>query len=114
MDDHQEITKLVEDCRRLGEDLNTKLERLSELTGEHRPDYAHRDDMTVGERIRWLRGELGWSQDELAAQAGMSVTGLVNIETGYTTTPRVTTITKIARAFGIDPTTLREGDAWVS
>lgn len=108
-----EIARLINECRDLSKMLSADLDRLAELTGNQQsPDHDH-DTMSVGERIRWLRGGFGWSQEELAESSGLSVNAIINIENGYTALPRVTTITKIANALGVHPTELR-GETWDS
>lgn len=60
---------------------------------------------TVGERIRRARERAIWGQAELARAAGISVTGLWQIEHGQRR-PRPATIRKIAEALRIPPSDL--------
>lgn len=48
------------------------------------------------EQIRAARALLGWSQAQLAAEAGLSKTGLANIENGAD--PRSSTLNRIEQA----------------
>ena len=54
--------------------------------------------MPTTEQIRAARALIGWSQGELADQAGLSQTGIARIENGAHQ-PNVTTIDKIISAF---------------
>ncbi|PCJ99132.1 MAG: hypothetical protein COA45_06735 [Zetaproteobacteria bacterium] len=54
--------------------------------------------MPTIEQIRAARALIGWSQGELADQAGLSQTGIARIENG-TNQPNSTTIEKITNAF---------------
>jgi transcriptional regulator with XRE-family HTH domain len=56
---------------------------------------------TIGQRIRQARRLAVLSQGELALKVGMSQNALSFIETGKST-PRMSTIRKIAEALGID------------
>ncbi len=57
----------------------------------------------VGETIRFHRGGRGWSQEKLAEMSGIAATGVVRLEKGEISRPRIGTLTKIAGALGIDP-----------
>ena len=57
--------------------------------------------------LKRLRQERLLTQEELAAQAGITVSTLSRIETGKTS-PRLRTIRDLAQALGISPGTLRE------
>jgi len=60
----------------------------------------------VGELVRYHRGEAEMTQEKLAEKAGVSPTTVVKIESGEIRRPQPATLTKIARALGIDPGTL--------
>lgn len=55
----------------------------------------------IGERVYWLRDERGWTQEELARAAGVSPTTVSHIESGTIRRPRINTIRRLARAFGL-------------
>jgi transcriptional regulator with XRE-family HTH domain len=57
-------------------------------------------DRALGGAIRQLRGSM--TQEELAAKAGIDVTGLRRIELG-TADPMWGTVRRIARALGVAP-----------
>lgn len=59
----------------------------------------------IGERIKELREEAVYGQAELARAAGISAACLWLIENGKRD-PRPATIRKIARALGVQPTSL--------
>jgi transcriptional regulator with XRE-family HTH domain len=56
----------------------------------------------MGMRIRELRMEKGWSQQELAYRIGMEKSNLSVIETGKSN-PQLLTLAKIATALEIQP-----------
>ncbi len=56
---------------------------------------------TIGERIIQWRGRRGWSQSELARQAGLSQGNISRIEAGIGKMPYGETLAKIASALGI-------------
>ena len=58
-------------------------------------------------KIKFERLKKGFSQEELALQAGLSRTSIWKIETGKVS-PTVETLAKIAEALGIDFTTLTD------
>ena len=66
------------------------------------PLQAEREatDMALGERIRQLRAERGWSQDELAAQVGSDARGISRYETGRIT-PGLDALLRIAETFNV-------------
>ncbi len=57
--------------------------------------------MTVGQEIRRLREDKGWSQAKLAAAAEMGVSGVSQIETG-SRNPSAVTLAKLAKALGVE------------
>lgn len=60
----------------------------------------------IGELIRQLRDEHGWTQELLARKAGITITCLSNLERGATREPNVETIAGLAAAFGLQPSEL--------
>lgn len=63
--------------------------------------------MDVGERLKAVRAELGWSQKRLAEEAGVSQQLISFIETG--TTKNSGEIVPIARALGVTADWLYDG-----
>lgn len=57
----------------------------------------------VGGEIRRRRGEMGWSQEKLAEEAGIAATSVVRLENGEIKKPRISTLTKVAGALGVKP-----------
>jgi transcriptional regulator with XRE-family HTH domain len=68
------------------------------------PDIA-----TVGGRVQMLREARQWSQGTLAKSAGIAQATLANFERGRTRGGLALTLSKIARALGVDPEWLRTG-----
>lgn len=58
-------------------------------------------DEHVGEVIRRRRGELGYTQERLAKEAGIAPTSIVRLENGEVERPRTSTLTKLAGALGV-------------
>ena len=59
--------------------------------------------MTIGERIKQLRKEHGFTQKELAERCGYaSLTTINKIELGINSVP-VSVVEKIAKVFGVSP-----------
>ena len=59
--------------------------------------------MTIGERIRKMRTERGWTLDELAKKMGYSGRGTIwSIETGKNDVV-LSTVAKFAEIFGVTP-----------
>ena len=56
-----------------------------------------------GRRLRQLRHEHGLSQDQLATQAGMSLTTIRRLERQPTAPCRTRTLSRLAAALGEDP-----------
>lgn len=63
--------------------------------------------MAVQEKIRWLRQLHGWSQEEMAAQIGLSPNGYGSIERGETDV-KLSRLEQIAKLFGVKPADLFE------
>ncbi len=57
----------------------------------------------IGEVIRFYRGQREMTQEQLASRAGMAATSIVRLENGEVERPRISTLTKLADALGIDP-----------
>jgi transcriptional regulator with XRE-family HTH domain len=53
--------------------------------------------MSLGDRIRQRRRELGWDQQQLADRAGMKQTVLSRIERGTNTNPHKDVLLRLAR-----------------
>jgi len=58
---------------------------------------------TFGALVRHLRDERGWTQEQLARVAGITVTSVSNLERGATVLPNAETVERLAAAFGLDP-----------
>jgi transcriptional regulator with XRE-family HTH domain len=61
--------------------------------------------LTVGEKIKELRLERGWSQTRLGYESGLSPTTISRLETGKNP-PEDRTLRDLARAFDVDERTL--------
>src|SRR3954447_16883315 len=61
---------------------------------------------SIGDLIRQLRDEHGWTQELLARKAGITITCLSNLERGATKDPNIETIAGLAAAFGLEPSEL--------
>ncbi len=60
----------------------------------------------VGELVRYHRGRVGMTQEQLAQEAGISTAALVRLEGGEIKRPRAGTLSKLAGALGVDPAEL--------
>jgi XRE family transcriptional regulator, regulator of sulfur utilization len=56
--------------------------------------------VAIGEAVRAERKRLGWSQEELADQAGLSRAYVTELESGGRT-PNLDTLSRLAHAFGM-------------
>jgi transcriptional regulator with XRE-family HTH domain len=56
----------------------------------------------LGRNVRRLRGRGGWSQEDVAAVAGISVRQLSTIEAGLANAT-LTTVESLAGAMGVEP-----------
>lgn len=65
--------------------------------------------MSIGERVKLKRLEMGLSQEELAVKSGTTQQSIVNVETGKTKSPR--NILDLARALNVSPEYLKDGVA---
>lgn len=63
--------------------------------------------MPIGELIRNARMRAGWTQEQLATEAGLSAVQISRIETGARGT-RIDTLARLAKLLGIDPKELLE------
>lgn len=59
----------------------------------------------IGERLRKARTRKLWTQEELAEQAGVSPSTIVNVERDQAE-PHFSTIRKLAKSLDVDPTEL--------
>lgn len=62
----------------------------------------------LGMRIKYLRGQKRWSQEDLALEAGINKNYLSDLERG-TRNPTVKALEKIANALGINLSELFKG-----
>jgi transcriptional regulator with XRE-family HTH domain len=62
---------------------------------------ANSQENKLGKRIKKLRTQLEFSQDELARKADIPYTTLTKIETGVIKKPSVYAVAKIAEALGV-------------
>jgi transcriptional regulator with XRE-family HTH domain len=71
---------------------------------------AEHKQKPLGDRVFDLRTEAGWTQRQLAKEAGLSHPTVVKIETGQMPQPRLSTLRKLGKAFGdMTPRELVEG-----
>jgi transcriptional regulator with XRE-family HTH domain len=63
------------------------------------------DKNILGRKIKELRAAKHWSQDELAERAELKRSHVQRLEHGDYKESKVTTLVKVARAFGIHPCT---------
>jgi transcriptional regulator with XRE-family HTH domain len=57
--------------------------------------------LNIAENIKKLRKEKGWSQQKLAEKARISYNAVTKIEQKAAKEPTITTMSKIAQAFGV-------------
>ncbi len=67
---------------------------------------------TLGERLRYQRRQMGWTQEELARQAGTNQAVIQKIENGKSLRPRK--INEIAEVLNVNPAWLMFGDEYSS
>lgn len=65
----------------------------------------------VGSRVRGLRLEQKLTQKKLAKKAGLSRLSVMNLEAGRYKNPKLSTLIRIARALGLDLTSLLDPSA---
>ena len=63
-----------------------------------------------GNRVRALREERGWSQEQLARLAGVPASWLAMVELGVSDQPSAESLSRLADAFGISVQTLAIGE----
>ena len=63
---------------------------------------------TLGERLRYRRRQMGWTQEQLAVQAGTNQAVIQKIENGKSLRPRK--IDEIAKVLEVNPAWLMFGD----
>ena len=68
------------------------------------PPHLH----TLGERLRYRRRQMGWTQEQLAVQAGTNQAVIQKIENGKSLRPRK--IDEIATVLEVNPAWLMFGD----
>lgn len=74
------------------------------------PSIVYAAQMITARQIRAARALAGWTQEELAAKAGLSIAALNNLERGATD-PRSSTIRAIETAFAAAGVTFIDGGA---
>ena len=79
--------------------------RLMSLNERKRPALHLR---TLGERLRYCRRQMGWTQEQLAVQAGTNQAVIQKIENGKSLRPRK--IDEIASVLDVNPAWLMFGD----
>jgi predicted ATPase/DNA-binding XRE family transcriptional regulator len=67
-----------------------------------RETRAELDGLTLGQRLRRYRIEAGLTQEELAAQAGLSVRAVSDVERGVSRAPYPETVRRMATALDLD------------
>lgn len=60
----------------------------------------------IGELVRYHRGRVGMTQEELSKKSGISTAALVRLEGGEIQRPRIGTLTKLADALGVEASEL--------
>ena len=64
---------------------------------------------SFGERLKELRNDRMMTQRDLAGEAGIALSTVVNLEKQHTA-PRFGTIRKLATALGVEPHVLMKGE----
>ncbi len=62
-----------------------------------------------GQRVTTLRGRLGWDQEKLAEESGVSRDTISKLENGMRRRPRPLTLMKLSQALGVDVPDLASG-----
>ena len=57
--------------------------------------------MPIKDRLKQFRTAAQLTQQELAVQAGLSISAVIHIEAGRVSDPRVSTLTALAKALGV-------------
>lgn len=81
--------------------MSGKVERIPSTKTSRLPARSPIDNLTLGERIRMLRTQHGWTGADLAEAAGMSASFIVHLELGKTGFPRSDTLYCVAWALGV-------------
>lgn len=66
-------------------------------------------DTVLGNNIRRLRLRMGWTQRQLADCIKVEIPRISDLERGVTADPRLSTLRKLARAFGVPMNELVDG-----
>lgn len=66
-------------------------------------------EQTFGERLRIIRNERGWTQQDLAAISGVRLRTIQSYEENQRLSPRLDNAEKIAKALGMDVLELLRG-----
>lgn len=90
-----DLRQELRDCEHLATSLSDRIRELRHEIGEEPVSES------FGHRLRSLRAQKGWTQEHLAAVSGVSVNGVIKLERNQTTTPRATTIRKLAQALDV-------------
>lgn len=69
--------------------------------------------MELGAKLKELRAERNWTQNELSKRAGIARTNLASIETGKVRNPATDTLLKLAHACNIRPEELYQAAGYV-
>jgi lambda repressor-like predicted transcriptional regulator len=96
----------------MGDHLLAEARKLASAGGRRGRPRSKRVD---GERIKLLRREKGWSQDQLAVESGdkgIAPSTIKNAERGYRMSERI--IKNLAVALGVPPKTLTIQSPWES
>jgi len=60
-----------------------------------------KNNKTIGDKVRQIRGKLGLTQDQLARQCDIPYTTLTKLESNVITKPTIQTVEKIAKGLKI-------------
>ena len=89
--------------------IQKKIAGMGTVREDGRASRRQPDVNTIGGRVQMLREARQWSQGTLAKSAGIAQATLANFERGRTRGGLALTLSKIARALGVDPEWLRTG-----
>jgi transcriptional regulator with XRE-family HTH domain len=70
--------------------------------------------MPLADKIKQLREEREWTQEELALRSGIAQTTIASIEAGKAKNPTTPNLLKLARAFNIRPEELYQAAGYIS
>lgn len=70
--------------------------------------------MKLGEKLKELRADRGWTQNELAKRSGLDRGYIANLETNMVDKPSADTFLKLARAFNIRTEELFQAAGYIS